>query len=69
LAQPVEGHSTIAKMSALAAELGVVIPVSFYELAGQTRFNSLVVIDADGTNLGLYRKSHIPDGPGYQVRM
>jgi len=67
-AQPVEGHKTIAKMRALAKELGVVIPVSFFEKAGQAYYNSLVMVDADGSELGLYRKSHIPDGPGYEEK-
>jgi N-carbamoylputrescine amidase len=48
--------------------LNVVLPVSFFEQAGQAHFNSLAMIDADGTVLGLYRKSHIPDGPGYQEK-
>lgn len=52
------------RMQNLAKELGVVIPVSFFEEANNAHFNSIVVIDADGTDLGLYRKSHIPDGPG-----
>lgn len=51
-------------MQKLAKELGVVIPVSFFEEANNAHYNSVVVIDADGTDLGLYRKSHIPDGPG-----
>lgn len=51
-------------MQNLAKELGVVIPVSFFEEANNAHYNSIVVIDADGTDLGLYRKSHIPDGPG-----
>eukprot|EP00959_Pyramimonas_sp_CCMP1952_P070528 1472978-Pyramimonas_sp.AAC.1 len=67
LAQPKEGHPTLKRMSLLAKELNVVLPVSFFELAGQARFNSVVVFDADGTDRGLYRKMHIPDGPGYQV--
>lgn len=67
-AKPVEGHPTIAKMRALARELGVVIPVSFFEKAGQAYYNSLVMVDADGSELGLYRKSHIPDGPGYEEK-
>jgi N-carbamoylputrescine amidase len=67
-AKPVEGHPTIAKMRALAKELGVVIPVSFFEKAGQAYYNSLVMVDADGSELGLYRKSHIPDGPGYEEK-
>lgn len=52
------------RMQKLAKELGVVIPVSFFEEANNAHYNSIVVIDADGTDLGLYRKSHIPDGPG-----
>jgi len=68
LAKPVEGHPTLAKMSALARELSVVLPVSFFERAGNAYFNSLAMIDADGRNLGVYRKSHIPDGPGYEEK-
>ena len=67
-ARAVADHPTLAKMSALAAELGVVIPVSFYEQDGPERYNSIAVIDADGRSLGVYRKSHIPDGPGYQEK-
>ena len=55
-------------MAALAKELGVVLPVSFFERAGRAYFNSLAMVDADGTVMGLYRKSHIPDGPGYQEK-
>lgn len=51
-------------MQTLAKELGVVIPVSFFEEANNAHYNSIAIIDADGTDLGLYRKSHIPDGPG-----
>lgn len=65
LARPVEGNPTIARFAALARELGVVLPVSFFERAGQAFFNSVAMVDADGTVLGIYRKSHIPDGPGY----
>jgi N-carbamoylputrescine amidase len=65
LARPLERHPTIAHFRALASELGAVIPVSFFERAGQAYFNSVAVIDADGALLGTYRKSHIPDGPGY----
>lgn len=68
LARPAEGHPAITRMQALARELDVVIPVSFYELAGQARFNSLAMIDADGSVLGIYRKSHIPQGSGYQEK-
>lgn len=68
LAHPVETHPFLARFSALAAELGVVLPISFFEKAGQAYFNSLAMIDADGRNLGVYRKSHIPDGPGYEEK-
>ncbi|MFO1067459.1 MAG: N-carbamoylputrescine amidase [Geminicoccaceae bacterium] len=68
LAQRYEGSPLIARMSRLAAELGVVLPVSFFERANNTYFNSLAVIDADGQVLGVYRKSHIPDGPGYEEK-
>jgi N-carbamoylputrescine amidase len=67
-AEPAGNHPAIVRMQALAAELGVVIPVSFYERAGQARFNSVAIIDADGRNLGVYRKSHIPQGSGYQEK-
>ncbi|CAH0339372.1 N-carbamoylputrescine amidase [Rhizobium sp. CECT 9324] len=65
LAKPLEGNPLVGHFSRLAAELGVVIPVSFFEKAGPAFFNSVAIIDADGAVLGLYRKSHIPDGPGY----
>ncbi len=67
-AREAQGHPTIARFAALAKELGVVIPVSFFERAGQSYYNSLAVVDADGTVLGTYRKSHIPDGPGYEEK-
>lgn len=54
----------LCRMQKLAKELGVVIPVSFFEEANNAHYNSIAIIDADGTDLGLYRKSHIPDGPG-----
>ena len=54
----------VGRMQKLAKELGVVIPVSFFEEANNAHYNSVAIIDADGTDLGLYRKSHIPDGPG-----
>ncbi len=65
IALPVEGHPTIEAMRSLAAELGVVIPVSFFEKDGPSYYNSLAMVDADGSLMGIYRKSHIPDGPGY----
>jgi len=67
-ARSAEGHPTIRHFQALAAELGVVIPVSFFEAAGPEHYNSIATIDADGRVLGIYRKSHIPDGPGYQEK-
>jgi N-carbamoylputrescine amidase len=61
-------HPAVKAMQSLAAELGVVIPVSIFEKDGPHYFNSVVMIDADGALLGVYRKSHIPDGPGYQEK-
>lgn len=68
LAAPADGNPLLAEMSALAKELGVVLPISFFERAGHSYFNSLAMIDADGRILGVYRKSHIPAGPGYQEK-
>ena len=68
LARPIQGHPTVAHFSILAKELGVVIPVSVFEKDGQEYYNSVVMLDADGSQLGVYRKSHIPDGPGYQEK-
>jgi len=68
LAKPFEGNPLIAEMAALARACNVVLPVSFFERAGYAHFNSLAMVDADGSVLGLYRKSHIPDGPGYQEK-
>src|SRR5262245_18103343 len=62
-----ESPAVIA-MSKLAKELGVVIPISIFEKAGPAYYNSVVMADADGSLLGVYRKSHIPDGPGYQEK-
>ena len=67
-AKPAAGHPTIARFQQLARELGVVIPVSFFERDGQAFYNSLAMVDADGSMLGIYRKSHIPDGPGYEEK-
>jgi N-carbamoylputrescine amidase len=68
LAQSIEGHPLVARMSRLASELGVVLPVSFFERANNAYFNSVAMIDADGRVLGLYRKSHIPHGTGYNEK-
>lgn len=68
LALPAEDHPTIARMQDLARELEVVLPISFFETANNAYYSSLAVIDADGEMLGVYRKSHIPDGVGYQEK-
>ncbi len=68
LATEAEQNPAIAHFSKLAAELQVVLPISFFERAGRARFNSIAILDADGRNLGIYRKSHIPDGPGYHEK-
>jgi len=68
LAKPFAENPVIAEMAMLAKKMSIVLPVSFFEKAGHAHFNSLAMIDADGTVLGLYRKSHIPDGPGYQEK-
>jgi N-carbamoylputrescine amidase len=67
-ARPAEDNPILARFAALARALGVVLPVSFFERANNAYYNSVMVIDADGRQLGLYRKSHIPDGPGYQEK-
>ena len=67
-ALPWREHPAVHAMAELAQELEVVIPVSIYEKEGPHLFNSLVMLDADGTALGVYRKSHIPDGPGYMEK-
>ena len=68
LARPVAGNPVLERFQGLARELGVVLPFSFFERANNAYFNSLVMIDADGTLLGVYRKSHIPEGPGYHEK-
>lgn len=68
LASTLEENQAVRHFSQVARELGVVLPISFFERAGQVFFNSIAIIDADGRNLGLYRKSHIPNGPGYQEK-
>ena len=68
LAAPFDSNPLIARFSSVARELGVVLPLSYFEKANQAHFNSLVMIDANGRVLGNYRKSHIPDGPGYQEK-
>jgi len=68
LAEPVDDSRVIRHMSDLAKELGVVLPVSFFEKDNNVYYNSLVVVDVDGQVVSHYRKSHIPDGPGYQEK-
>jgi N-carbamoylputrescine amidase len=67
-AYPWREHPVVVALAPLAGELGVVVPLSIFEREGPHYFNSLVMADADGSLLGLYRKSHIPDGPGYQEK-
>jgi N-carbamoylputrescine amidase len=68
LAETVDDSQVVAHMRRLARELNVVLPVSFFEKYSKAYFNSLVVVDADGSVVSHYRKSHIPDGPGYQEK-
>ena len=68
LARPVAGNPVLERFQALARELEVVLPYSFFERAHNAFFNSLAMIDADGRMLGVYRKSHIPEGPGYHEK-
>ncbi len=68
LAYSVANHPFLSKFQAIAAELNLVIPLSFFEKAGQAHYNSLATINTDGQILGIYRKSHIPDGPGYEEK-
>ena len=68
LASPLEGHPAVERFRSLAQELGVVLPVSVFERANNAYYNSVVMVDADGAVLGSYRKSHIPEGPGYHEK-
>jgi N-carbamoylputrescine amidase len=65
---PVDRHPAVRAMRELAAELGVYIPTSFFEAEGHHHYNSLAMIDDRGEVMGVYRKSHIPDGPGYSEK-
>jgi len=67
-ATPVDENRAIRHFAPIARELGVVLPISFFERANNSYFNSIAILDADGTNLGVYRKAHIPNGPGYQEK-
>jgi N-carbamoylputrescine amidase len=68
LAQSADDSPILQRFGALARELQVALPISFFERANNVYFNSLAMFDADGRRLGIYRKSHIPDGPGYQEK-
>ena len=67
-ALPVSENPAVTRMMAVAKELSVVIPVSFYERDGNCQYNSVAMIDADGSLLGVYRKTHIPDDHYYQEK-
>lgn len=67
-ALPVTEHPAVLAMQALAAELRITVPTSFFEADGPHHYNSLAMIGPDGTVQGVYRKSHIPDGPGYEEK-
>jgi len=67
-AKPAAEHAAVMAMRALAAELSIYIPTSFFEADGPHHYNSLAMIDDKGAIMGVYRKSHIPDGPGYQEK-
>ncbi len=68
LARTVWENPAVKRMKELAARLQVVLPVSFFERAGNVTYNSVAVIDADGELLGVYRKTHIPDDHFYQEK-
>lgn len=68
LAKPLEAHPAVEHFRGLARELDVVLPVSVFERANNAYYNSLVMVDAGGEVLGSYRKSHIPEGPGYHEK-
>jgi len=68
LAAAPELSPAVQSMRVLAATYGMVLPVSYFERDGDLFYNSLIVFDADGRELGRYRKSHIPDGPGYEEK-
>ena len=68
VATTVADNRAIRHFTPIARELGVVLPISFFEKANNSYFNSIAILDADGSNLGVYRKAHIPNGPGYQEK-
>ncbi len=68
LARPLEGHPTVARIAALCKQFEIAVPVSFFERAGHAHYNSIAMVDERGEVVGVYRKSHIPDGPGYEEK-
>lgn len=68
LANEVESHPFLPYFQTLARQFNIVLPISFFEKSGQAYYNSIAMIDTDGTLLGVYRKAHIPDGPCYQEK-
>ncbi len=68
LATPLESNRALRHFQPVARELGVVLPISFFEKANNAYFNTVAILDADGSILGAYRKAHIPNGPGYQEK-
>lgn len=68
MAKPASEHPSVLVLARLARELKLVIPISFFEKDGPRYYNSVAMADSDGEILGVYRKSHIPDGPGYQEK-
>ena len=67
-AKPLSEHPAVAEMRKVAKAERVYIPTSFFERDGQHHYNSLAMIDDEGEIMGVYRKSHIPDGPGYEEK-
>lgn len=68
IASDIAANKAIAHFSSVAKELNIVLPISFFEKKNNAHYNSVAVIDADGQILGIYRKTHIPDGPGYEEK-
>ena len=68
LALPIAENPAVRRLAKVAAELGVALPLSVFERAENAYFNTLVMVDADGRTLGIYRKSHIPESPGYHEK-
>ncbi|MGE3143243.1 MAG: nitrilase-related carbon-nitrogen hydrolase, partial [Hyphomonadaceae bacterium] len=67
-AYPALAHPCVTQLQPLAKELGVTLPISIFEREGPHYYNSVVIVGPDGEAMGVYRKTHIPDGPGYQEK-